>query len=63
MNNDVAGVASFCDRAIMINGVESENLPFHTTNFLSFVTVFTLPAGVDIRSNTNMVSNFESMNI
>lgn len=62
MNNNVTRVASFSNRAIMINAIESKN-SFRTINFLSFITIFTLPAGVNIRSNTNMVSNFESLNI
>ena len=63
MNNNVAGVAPFSNRAIIINAIESKNLAFYTTDFLSFITIFTLPTGVNKGSNTNMVSNFESMNI
>lgn len=63
VNNDVARVASFSNRAIVINAVESEDLPFHTTNLLSFVTVITLPAGVNKRADTNVVSDFEPCDI
>jgi len=63
MDNNEAGVTSFCDCTIKIHAIECKDWSFNTTNFHPFITELTISAWVDICSNSNVIPYFEVTNI
>ncbi len=63
MDNNVTGISSFGNSTIRIHTIKSENWSFGTNNFLSIIAILTIPAWVYIGSYSNMVANFEAVNI
>ena len=63
MDYNVTGISSFGNATIRVHSIKGVNWSFYTMNFLSIITILTTSAWVDIGTHSNMVTNFEAVNI
>lgn len=59
----VAGKSTFSDGAIGVGPVISKCCGSHTIDLSKNITILAFSARVNVRSNSNMITNFEAFNI